>query len=75
MYWVMPIRAQTFLLTIMILLVHCIHLYRYEQGVRAKVSEELGELRGQQKEFCDNLEQLMENAAEEEEEDEREQQQ
>ena len=47
---------------------------RFEQGVRAKVSEELTDLRHQQKTFCDNLEALMENAAEEEEQDEKEQQ-
>ncbi|XP_072045255.1 uncharacterized protein [Amphiura filiformis] len=46
----------------------------YEQGVRSKVSEELTDLRGQQKTFCENLEGLMENAAEEEEQDEKEQQ-
>ena len=49
-------------------------IVRFEQGVRAKVSEELTDLRHQQKTFCDNLEALMENAAEEEEQDEKEQQ-
>ena len=36
------------------------HYCRFEEGVRAQVNQELEELREQQKEFSDSLEELME---------------
>ncbi|XP_038065236.1 inositol 1,4,5-triphosphate receptor associated 1-like isoform X12 [Patiria miniata] len=44
----------------------------YEEGVRTQVTHELADLREQQKAFCDNLEDLIDQAEEEEEREEAE---